>query len=322
MTLPAVFVLPGFRVVASEVVDGELDLLVETPRELVGCPVCGAVARVKDRRTVTVRDLPAGGMPVIIRWRKRVFECRYALCEKKTWTEQHEAIAPRAVLTERARQWAFEQVGFHDRAVSAVAGQLGVAWHTIMTQVISRGQPLVDDPDRLAGVSAIGVDETAFLRATGTAPDAVRHRDRRPDRRAGHRGCWTSSRAGPAPSWATGSTGRDEAWRAADRDRVVGPVPRLRHRPDHAPTRRGPGAGPVPPGQTRAAGGGPGPPPGAAGHHRAPRPGRRPAVPGPADPAPPPRPAHRPAIGPAAGRADRRRPERGDHRRLARRADA
>jgi len=53
----AVFVLPGFRVMDGQVADGELTLLIETPRDLVGCPVCGAVARVKDRRTVTVRDL-------------------------------------------------------------------------------------------------------------------------------------------------------------------------------------------------------------------------------------------------------------------------
>lgn len=166
----AVFVLPGFRVLNYELVDGEVTLFAETPRVLVGCPVCGAVANVKDRREVTVRDLPAAGLPVIVKWRKRVFSCRYALCEKKTWTEQHDAIDSRAVLTERARQWAFEQVGFHDRAVSSVAEGLGVAWHTIMTQVTERGKPLLKDPERLAGVSAVGVDETAFLRATGKHP--------------------------------------------------------------------------------------------------------------------------------------------------------
>ena len=74
------------------------------------------------------------------------------------------------MLTERARQWAFEQVGFGDRSISAVAGELGVAWHMIMTQVRGRGKPLVDDPERLAGVRAIGVDETSFLRATGKHP--------------------------------------------------------------------------------------------------------------------------------------------------------
>jgi transposase len=162
------FVLPGFGVAASELLDGEWHLQVETPREPTGCPSCGAVARVKDRRTGTVRDLPAGGVPVVLRWCKRVFECRYSLCEKKTWTEQHEAIAPRMVLTDRAQRWAFEQVGHHDRAVSSVAAQLGVSWHTIMTQVLDRGTPLIQDQDRLTGVSAVGVDETSFLRATGT----------------------------------------------------------------------------------------------------------------------------------------------------------
>ena len=94
-----VFMLPGFRLHSSRRRDKDLLLAVEIPRVPVGCPGCGAVARVKDRRTVTVRDLPAGGVPVILRWRKRIFECRQSLCENKTWTERHEAIAPRAVLT-------------------------------------------------------------------------------------------------------------------------------------------------------------------------------------------------------------------------------
>jgi transposase len=106
----ALFGPPGFQVLSAENVDVEWHLGVETPRDLVGCGECGAVARVKDRRVVTVRDLPIAGVPVLLRWRKRVFECRYALCPNKTWTELHDAIASRAVLTDRARQWAFERV--------------------------------------------------------------------------------------------------------------------------------------------------------------------------------------------------------------------
>ena len=107
----ALFGMPGFEVCSTEMIDGEWYVGIETPRDLVGCGECGAVARVKDRRTVTVRDLPAAGVPVVIRWRKRIFECRYTLCPNKTWTELHPAIASRAVLTDRARQWGFEQVG-------------------------------------------------------------------------------------------------------------------------------------------------------------------------------------------------------------------
>jgi transposase len=39
-----------------------------------------------------------------------------------------------------------------------------------MRAVTEHGTPLVDDPARLAGVAALGVDETAFLAATATHP--------------------------------------------------------------------------------------------------------------------------------------------------------
>jgi transposase len=104
----------------------------------------------------------------VLCWWKRVWCCPHALCPARTWTEQHEAIAPRAGLTERARAWAFEQVGAADGAVSRVAAALGVAWWTVMRQVIDRGTLEIDAPDRLLEVAAVGVDETAYLRATAT----------------------------------------------------------------------------------------------------------------------------------------------------------
>src|SRR5918911_2177064 len=162
--------LAGFEVLAAADAGGEVEVLVETRPGPVGCPRCGAIATAKDRRPVWVRDLPVGGRPVVICWVKRIWCCRQELCPVRTWTEQHEAIAPRAGLTERARAWAFDQVGRRDAAVSDVAGDLAVAWHTVMRQVRDRGTPILDDPARLAGVSAVGVDETAFLRATGTHP--------------------------------------------------------------------------------------------------------------------------------------------------------
>jgi hypothetical protein len=39
-----------------------------------------------------------------------------------------------------------------------------VGWHTVLRSVWRHGQPLVDDPARLHGVTALGMDETAFLR--------------------------------------------------------------------------------------------------------------------------------------------------------------
>src|SRR6476619_2727256 len=139
----ALFGLSGFEILAAAEVGGELELLVQTVAELVGCPACGAVARAKDRRPTWVRDLPIGGRPVVICWVKRIWACPQPLCEQRTWTEQHPAIAPRASLTERARRWAFEQVGSADAAVSRTAAGLGVAWWTVMRQVIARGTPQI-----------------------------------------------------------------------------------------------------------------------------------------------------------------------------------
>ena len=148
------FGLDGLVAVTSVEVGGELELLVETTAELVGCPGCGAVARSKDRRPTWVRDLLIGGRAVVVCWWKRIWCCRYELCETNTWTETHEAIAARACLTERARQWAFEQVGDQDVAVSRTATTLGVAWWTVMDQVLVRGIALVEDRARLDDVSA------------------------------------------------------------------------------------------------------------------------------------------------------------------------
>jgi transposase len=119
---------------------------------------------------VRVRDLPAGGRPVVLCWRKRIWRCREPACGVRTWTERVTAIRPRAVLTERARAEACRRVGKDAHAVAAVARDLGVGWATVMRAVDDHGTPLVDDAARLQGVAALGLDETSFLKATRTAP--------------------------------------------------------------------------------------------------------------------------------------------------------
>jgi len=116
---------------------------------VVGCPGCGVRAQVHGRRTVQVRDLPIGGRPVVLCWRKRIWRCREPACGVRTWTEQVAAIRPRAVLTERARAEACRRVGKDAHAVAAVARDLGVGWATIMRAVGDHGRPLVDDPNVL-----------------------------------------------------------------------------------------------------------------------------------------------------------------------------
>src|SRR5512135_2850807 len=144
--------LTGFEVLAAADAGGEAEVLVETSPGPVGGARCGTVATAKDRRPGWGRDLPVGGRPVVICGLKRVWCCRQEAGPARTWTDEHPAIAPRATLTERARGWAFEQVGRYDAAVSRVAADLAVAGGTVMTQVRQRGV-FGEDPARLAGVS-------------------------------------------------------------------------------------------------------------------------------------------------------------------------
>ena len=167
---PILLGLDGLEVTAAEVVDDEWRLAVQTTATTVGCAACGSQARLHTRRTVEVRDLPIGGRPVALAWRKRVWRCVEPACAVQTWTEQTVQVRPGAVLTERARAEACRRVGKDAHAVAAVARDLGVGWSTVMRAVADHGQPLVDDPARLHGVAALGLDETSLLRATPTAP--------------------------------------------------------------------------------------------------------------------------------------------------------
>ena len=160
--------LDGFGLLAVDEHDGELELAVETTNDMVGCPGCGAVAVAHGRRPVRVRDLPVGGRPATLIWIKRLWRCRHDRCETRTWSETSPEIPARASLTVRAARMACRRVGRDGESVAVVAWDLGVGWGTVMRAVAEHGAPLVDDPARLAGVAALGVDETAYLAATST----------------------------------------------------------------------------------------------------------------------------------------------------------
>ena len=158
--------LNGFRVLAVEETPSEVIVRVETTADFVGCPTCGVRAEAKDRLRVDIRDLPCFGRPARLVWLKRRWRCGDADCAAKTWTEGTEHVAPRAVLTLRAGAEATRQVGELALPVAVVARELGVCWWTVMDAVVLHGTPLVEDPARVKGVGALGIDETSFLSAT------------------------------------------------------------------------------------------------------------------------------------------------------------
>ncbi len=144
-----------------------LEVHIETTAVTVGCSGCGTRARVKDRRPVALVDLPAFGRPARLVWHKRRWCCPEPDCATGSWTETNPKIAgPRAKLTDRAGRRVTRQVGGEARAVAEVARELRCDWHTVMDAVIAYGTPLIDDPERIGPVAALGLDETLF-RKTG-----------------------------------------------------------------------------------------------------------------------------------------------------------
>ena len=213
--------LDGF-VIRAQLLDDETDewwLAVETAEDRAWCPTCGIRAVGHGRRRVRVRDLPVADRPVVLVWAKRLWRCPEPACPTGTWSEESDAIGPRAVLTERARAEIARRVGPGQQSVAQVARSFGVGWHAAMAAVWDHGQPRVDHLARLGAPAAIGLDETSFLAATATHPtllvtgivdlDAGRLVDVLPARSARAVTDWLDSK--PAP------------WRAGIRHVVIDP---------------------------------------------------------------------------------------------------
>ena len=78
--------------------------------------------------------------------------------------EEHRIAAKQCLLTTRAAKWATRQVG-GGRTVSEVADELACDWHTVNDAVCTYGEALLEaDRKRMNKTSAIGLDETSFVR--------------------------------------------------------------------------------------------------------------------------------------------------------------
>jgi len=94
---------------------------------------------------------------------------RAGVCDPDLVGESEE-IAPRAVLTERARAEIAHGFGPAEHSVAQAARDFGVSWHAAMATVSDHGRPRVDHLSRLGAPSAVGLDETSFLAGTAQHP--------------------------------------------------------------------------------------------------------------------------------------------------------
>ncbi|HKF88471.1 MAG TPA: ISL3 family transposase [Propionibacteriaceae bacterium] len=150
-----------FRVLDVQRIDQRTVMVIieQTARE-GPCPACGVITGVvKDRPVMCLRDLPASGQRVQLRWRKRRLVCAEALCSRQTFTQASTAVRPRARVTERLRAQVATAIASSNRAVSDVAGEYGVSWPTAHKALVAAAARWLPAP---TPTSRLGIDETRF----------------------------------------------------------------------------------------------------------------------------------------------------------------
>jgi transposase len=160
--------LKDVRVLAYRRAGPVVSLVIEQTGPVGSCPDCESRVQVKDRPVVTYVDLPVYGRPMRLAWRKHRLRCVNPVCARRSWMRaDHRIAAKNCLLTTRCAKWATVQVGT-GRAVSDVAGELGCDWHTVNDAVTTYGGALLEaDRKRLTVTTAIGLDETSFVKLAG-----------------------------------------------------------------------------------------------------------------------------------------------------------
>ncbi|HEY5111202.1 MAG TPA: ISL3 family transposase [Acidimicrobiales bacterium] len=166
--LEALVGLKDVRVVHFERRGADVSLCVEQVIGEVVCPRCQQRAQVKERPVVSYVDLPVYGTPMKLSWKKHRMQCVNDVCSMKSWVlSDHRIAAKNCLLTTRAAKWATMQVGT-GRTVKEVAGELSCDWHTVNDAVTTYGNALLEaDKKRLNQTTALGLDETSFVRLGG-----------------------------------------------------------------------------------------------------------------------------------------------------------
>ena len=156
------FGLDSFVVVDVARVGDGVRVVIETVARPAPCPDCGTLSRrVKERPLARVRDLPVGGWPVAVWWRKRRLICVEVTCPKGSFVEVTDQIPPRSRLTGRLRHRLAAAIAGSNRAVSEVAREYQVAWQTAHSALVAAAARWLPAPEP---TPVLGIDETRARR--------------------------------------------------------------------------------------------------------------------------------------------------------------
>ena len=141
------------------------EITVEQVVSELTCPRCSGRAWVKDRPVVSYVDLPFGGVPITLLWRKHRLFCPNEGCATGSFTlSDHRIAAVGCMLTTRAAKWVVKQIA-SGQTVSHLAHELGCSWDVVNGAMRIYGEALLQaDTKRLKETTAIGLDEALFVR--------------------------------------------------------------------------------------------------------------------------------------------------------------
>jgi transposase len=303
--------------ITDAAVDGDVtvvfcDLLTDGRQS---CPECGSQGIYRDTAIRNVTDVPVVGHPLRLRVRVPRYRCTNSECSREVFAHNTSRLArPGWSTTRRCARYILRRLMIDRMTVSAVARELGLSWDTVNTIAMDATQTIVaNDTARLDGVRVIGVDEhrwshtrrhgedgyvTVIIDLTPVLEGSARARllDLVPGRSAAALRSWLSGQS---------ASFRDQVqvvamdgfggYKTAAAEQL--PEATAVMDPFHVVALAGGQARPVPSTRPTA-------------DLRAPRPHRRPPLPGAAHPAHPPTAAHGSAKSPAGSRFRRREPRR------------
>lgn len=124
------------------------------------CPDCGNCGTRRDHVTRRLVDLPVVGFPTRLHVRVPRFTCGNEACGRKIFQASLACADNGAKLTRRVTRWILQRLATDRMSVSATAKALGVGWELVNRVAVEAVRNLVyADPNHLAGVRILGVDE-------------------------------------------------------------------------------------------------------------------------------------------------------------------
>ena len=123
------------------------------------CPVCDLPGVLRDHTYRELVDLPVVGFPTKLRVRLPRYACTNHVCPKRILRAGLACANDRSKVTHRVVRWILQRLAIDRMSVAATAKALGISWQLTCDLALSMARELVADPEHLAGVSVIGVDE-------------------------------------------------------------------------------------------------------------------------------------------------------------------